>query len=176
MRERGIADAVLARAAAGRPVLGICGGYQMLAHSIEDGVESDVGTVPGLGLLPTAVEFRARKVLARPVGRWRGHEVAAYEIHHGVARPLAHAGDVEPFLDGWRRGAVWGTTWHGAFENDDFRRAWLRAAAEQARVRFVPSSGEGFAAQREAMIDALADAVDEHLDTDALCRLVESRP
>ena len=48
----GLADAVAARAARGRPVLGICGGYQMLARQIHDDVESGAGLVPGLGLLP----------------------------------------------------------------------------------------------------------------------------
>ncbi|WP_426560976.1 cobyric acid synthase [Angustibacter sp. McL0619] len=173
LRERGLADAVLARARAGRPVLGICGGYQMLAKAIEDDVESGVGRVPGLDLLPTAVRFEPDKVLARPTGSWRGHEVSAYEIHHGITHRLAAADDVEPFLDGWRRGAVWGTTWHGAFENDAFRRAWLAAAAEQAGVGYVPSCGPGFLARREQMIDALADAVEEHLDTAAIWRLIE---
>jgi adenosylcobyric acid synthase len=173
LRERGIAAAVQARAAEGRPVLGICGGYQMLARFIEDDVESEVGRVPGLGLLPTAVRFGPAKVLGRPRGQWRGHPVQAYEIHHGVAHRLAVADDVEPFLDGWRQGAVWGTTWHGAFENDDFRRAWLVEAAAQAGVAWTPSASPGFAARREQMIDRLADAVEEHLDTAAITRLID---
>ena len=70
LRARGLADVVVRRAAAGRPVLGICGGYQMLAHEIEDEVEGRVGVVPGLGLLPTRVDFGAEKVLARPTGSW----------------------------------------------------------------------------------------------------------
>ena len=88
MRSRGLDQAVLSRAAAGRPVLGICGGYQMLAESIDDsdGVESDSAqTVAGLGLLPIRVRFDVDKHLGRPVGQWRGNAVTAYEIHHGVA-------------------------------------------------------------------------------------------
>jgi adenosylcobyric acid synthase len=176
LRASGLADAVTARAAAGRPVLGICGGYQVLGAQITDDVESGAGTVPGLGLLPTAVRFDVAKHLGRPSGSWAGQHVTAYEIHHGVAalRPDdARAATAEPFLDGWRLGSVWGTTWHGAFENDGFRRAWLAAAAAQAGVRYVPASGPGFAVRRESMVDALADAVEEHLDTSALLRLVE---
>lgn len=174
LRSTGLADAVLARAAAGRPVLGICGGYQMLAQSIQDEVESEVGVVPGLGLLPTQVHFGATKQLGRPTGSWREHPVSAYAIHHGVATLSAGAVAAQPFLDGWRVGSVWGTTWHGAFENDAFRRAWLVQAAEQAGVRWVPTSAPGFVAVREQMIDALADAVEEHLDTDALWQLIET--
>ncbi|NIH87593.1 cobyric acid synthase [Amycolatopsis granulosa] len=173
LRDRGIDQALAARAAAGRPLLGICGGHQMLARTIVDDVESGAGTVAGLGLLPTTVTFREEKVLRRPAARWRGHEVAAYEIHHGSASLEAEDG-VEPFLDGWRRGAVWGTTWHGTLDNDGFRRAWLSEVAAQAGVPWSPAPGApGFAALREAMLDRLADAVEECLDTGALLRLIE---
>jgi adenosylcobyric acid synthase len=173
LRDRGLDGVLAERAAAGHPVLGICGGYQMLAREISDDVESRAGTVTGLGLLPTTVSFTTDKTLGRPAGRWRGHEVAAYEIHHGTARFTG--GDAEPVLDGWRSGAVWGTTWHGAFENDGFRRAWLITAAAQAGTIFSPAPGApGFASLREAMLDRLADAIDEHLDTAELFRLITS--
>ncbi|KWX01542.1 Cobyric acid synthase [Carbonactinospora thermoautotrophica] len=86
LRSRGL-DAVIARRAAeGRPVLGICGGYQMLAREIVDEVESGAGAVPGLGLLPTRVRFGRDKILGRPSGVTVGSglPVTAYEIHHGV--------------------------------------------------------------------------------------------
>jgi adenosylcobyric acid synthase len=173
LRERGLAQAVVARVALGRPVLGICGGYQMLAGSIFDQLESCAGLVEGLGLLPTRVAFAPEKTLGRPAGEWRGHRVDAYEIHHGSAI-LEDSLAVEPFLDGWRQGVVWGTTWHGAFENDGFRRAWLTEAAAQAGVDWAPIVGSpGFAVLRERMLDSLADAVDEHLDTAALLRFAE---
>jgi adenosylcobyric acid synthase len=173
-RGRGITDAVRHRARNGRPVLGICGGYQMLAERIDDPVESRTGTTEGLGLLPLVVSFGPDKHLGRPTGSWRGHPVEAYEIHHGVARPTR---DVEPFLDGCRRGALWGTTWHGAFENDGFRRAWLATVAAQAGVAWTPDpSAPGFAAHRAAMLDRLGDAVADHLDTAALLRLIAHGP
>ncbi|MEC3979797.1 cobyric acid synthase [Amycolatopsis sp. H20-H5] len=171
LRERGLAAAVTSRAEAGRPVLGICGGYQMLAETIRDDLESRAGLVDGLGLLPTRVMFAGEKVLGRPVGKWRGHPVEAYEIHHGNAVPFE---PVESFLDGYRRGSVWGTTWHGAFENDAFRRAWLIEAAAQSGVDWAPAGdARGFASLRESMLERLADAVEEHLDTTSLLRLAE---
>jgi adenosylcobyric acid synthase len=176
MRSRGLDEAVLSRHAAGRPVLGICGGYQMLAESIDDsdGVESpSAETVAGLGLLPVRVRFEIDKHLGRPRGRWRGHAVTAYEIHHGVASRTLDGADAEPFLDGWRCGSVWGTTWHGALENDGFRRAFLSEVASQAGVRWrADPNAQGFAARRESMLDRLADAIDQHLDTAALAALV----
>ena len=174
LRERGLADAVAARARAGRPVLGICGGYQMLAGQIEDQVESHRGTVPGLGLLPVRVVFGRQKVLGRPRGQALGAPVAGYEIHHGVAEITDPA--AEPFLDGCRRGAVWGTTWHGALENNDFRRAFLTEVAALAGRDFMPAPGTDFAAVREARLDALGDLVAGYLDTAALSALIEHGP
>jgi adenosylcobyric acid synthase len=177
LRDRGLAAAITERARAGRPVLGICGGYQMLAGRIEDEVESRRGAVDGLGLLPVHVRFGAEKILGRPRGSALGAPVAGYEIHHGVAEITDPAGQgTEPFLDGCRRGPVWGTSWHGALENDAFRRAFLAEVAALAGRDFTPAPGTSFAALREARLDVLADLVAAHLDTAALSRLIEDGP
>jgi adenosylcobyric acid synthase len=168
MRERGIDEALRRRAVDGRPVLGVCGGLQVLGTIIDDDVESRAGTTPGLGLLPAHTSYTAEKVLALPVGGWRGHRVAAYQIHHG--RVTVDGG--EPFLDGCRVGAVWGTTWHGVFENDGFRRAFLSEVAARAGRDWRPGQVR-FADVREARLDALGDLVEEHLDVEAVWRLVE---
>ncbi|MEV0590536.1 cobyric acid synthase [Nonomuraea cavernae] len=184
LRSTGLARAVRERAARGGPVLGICGGYQMLARTIRDDVESGAGLVEGLGLLPAFVEFAADKRLGRPVGEAYGCRVTGYEIHHGtvtVDRPghgPVGAGGVggdgaEPFLDGCRLGAVWGTTWHGALENDDFRRAFLTEVAATAGRAFTPVPDTSFAALREARLDALGDLVERHADTEGLARLIQ---
>jgi adenosylcobyric acid synthase len=172
LRERGLAAAIAERAQAGRPVLGICGGYQMLAGQIEDRVESRAGQVAGLGLLPAQVEFGPGKRLGRPVGTALGQPVAGYEIHHGLVRLTAPA---ERFLDGCRAGpggAVWGTSWHGTLENDGFRRAFLTEVARLAGRDFTPAPGTDFAQLREARLDVLGDLVADHLDTAALARLI----
>ncbi|NUT39773.1 MAG: cobyric acid synthase [Thermoactinospora sp.] len=166
LRERGLADALAARKG---PLLGICGGFQMLSHEISDDVESKAGVVPGLGLLPATVAFRPDKTLARPEGSWRGHEVRAYEIHHGVVTVSGG----EPFLDGCREGDVFGTTWHGALENDAFRRAFLQEVAALTGRDFTADPGTCFADLREERLDALGDLVERHLDTGALLRLIE---
>jgi len=82
----------------------------------------------------------------------------------------------EPFLDGARAGSVFGTTWHGALENDGFRRAFLTEVAAIAGRSFTVAPGTCFAAVREARLDALGDLVAEHADTDALWRLIEQGP
>ncbi|MCM1968621.1 MULTISPECIES: cobyric acid synthase [unclassified Streptomyces] len=169
LRERGLADALARRAAEGRPVLGICGGFQLLGEHIEDEVESKAGSVPGLGLLPVRVRFEREKTLARPVGSALGEAVEGYEIHHGVAEVLGGT----PFLDGCRVGEVWGTHWHGSLESDGFRRAFLREVAAAAGRRFVPAPDTSFSSLREEQLDLLGDLIEEHADTDALLRLIE---
>jgi adenosylcobyric acid synthase len=109
----GIADAVVARARSGEPILGLCGGCQMLGEVIDDphGVESSAGRVPGLGLLPLATRFardkRTTQVRARVAGRSFlagstvlggpvtggasggaiDEPVLGYEIHMGMSEP-----------------------------------------------------------------------------------------
>ncbi|MFL6072655.1 MAG: cobyric acid synthase [Mycobacteriales bacterium] len=170
LRRRGLAGAIARRVAADRPVLGVCGGYQMLAGEIRDEVESGAGTVVGLGLLPATVKFGPDKVLGRPVGHALGERVEGYEIRHGAV--TAHGG--EPFLDGCRVGALYGTSWHGIFENDGFRRAFLGEVARAADRRWVGAPGVCFADLRERRLDALGDLVERHLDTKALWRLIET--
>ncbi|MEU4625247.1 cobyric acid synthase [Actinoplanes sp. NPDC023801] len=180
LRETGLADAIEAHAAAGKPLLGICGGFQMLAGSIHDEVESGRGTVPGLGLLPVEITFAARKTLAGSAGAGLGEPVQGYEIHHGYVS----AGTPEPLLrydDGRPEGAVagnvYGTHWHGAFESDAFRRRFLTEAARQAgRHGFTAAPDTRYAAVRERALDVLGDLVEEHLDTAALWRLIEQGP
>ncbi len=178
LRRTGLAAAVVAHAAAGRPVLGICGGYQMLGRRIVDehGVEGGPGDPPavdGLGLLDLDVAFAADKVLATPSASGWGHPVRGYEIHHGrVVRsgdpPLLDGGDAGP-AEGSDAGAVLGTHWHGLLENDGFRRALLARAADQAgRTGFRAAPDTSFAAERAAQLDLLGDLVEAHLDTAAL--------
>ncbi|MFB8239848.1 cobyric acid synthase [Kitasatospora purpeofusca] len=177
LRERGFEPVLRARAAAGLPVLGVCGGYQMLAGSIVDEVESKAGPVEGLGLLPTRVRFGVGKVLGRPVGEAFGERVEGYEIHHGIVTVEGGeafiSDDDGQSLDGCRVGSVLGTTWHGALENDGFRRALLREVAAAAGRAFVPAPDTSFADAREARLDRLGELIEEHADTDALWKLIE---
>jgi adenosylcobyric acid synthase len=183
LRETGLADAVLAHAAAGKPVLGICGGFQMLSRVIHDNVESARGTVPGLGLLPVEITFAERKTVTRSAGTGYGSvAVEGYEIHHGHVSQTDPA--AVPFLayadgrgEGAVAGSVFGTHWHGAFEHDEFRRRFLTESARLAgRHGFDVAPDTSFAAARERALDLLGDLVEEHLDTDALWRLIESGP
>ena len=182
LRQRGLGSALQARAADGRPILAICGGYQMLGTVIRDGIESPCEAVPGVGLLPIQTRFEAGKTLGRPAGYAGRVRVSGYEIHHG--RVDVDGGQAwftsEPDgghpMDGCRSGPVHGTLWHGILENDGFRRAYLAEVAALAGRAFVPAGDVTFEAARQRQFDALADAVAEYLDTDALLRSIEHGP
>ncbi|HWI42048.1 MAG TPA: cobyric acid synthase [Nocardioides sp.] len=149
LRSRGLDEAILRHAQLGRPVLGICGGCQMLGRVVRDplGVEGAPGAeAPGLGLLDLETEFSAEKRLVV-------HEPAGYEIHHGRITGATQAGRVT------------GTMVHGALEDDAHRGAYLAEALGVA-------STASFPAARERRLDLLGDLVEEHLDLDALLGLV----
>lgn len=169
LRERGLAAAVTAHAAAGRPVLGVCGGFQMLCRTIDDPVESGAGTVDGLGLLDADIVFAPEKTLRH----WDA-PLHGYEIHHGQ---VSRSADDDWLGVGIRRGTVYGTHWHGLLDNDDVRRAWLVEAAEAAgRTGFEVAGDISVAARRDGQLDLMADALTAHVDLDALLGLLDAVP
>ena len=151
LRSRGLDVAIRDHAARGRPVLGICGGCQMLGRTISDpaGVEGAPGSsVEGLGLLDLDTTFSADKSL-------RLHAPAGYEIHHGRVSGSSVSGPVT------------GTMVHGLLEDDAHRAAYLASALGVA-------SSASFPTARAARLDRLADLVEAHLDVDALLTLARS--
>jgi adenosylcobyric acid synthase len=176
LRASGLDRALVARARRGLPTLGICGGYQLLGQRIVDQVESDAGEVAGLGVLPVETVFHPGKILANPTGSapWLGGvPVAGYEIHHGRTRALAG----EPVFAGegdlgCRSGAVVGIGWHGVFDGDQFRRAFLGWVATARGLDWVAGQ-RPFAAVREERLDTLGNLVAAHADTAALDRLIQ---
>lgn len=164
LRAQGLADAVTARAANGRPILGICGGYQALGSVVSDpdAVETG-GEHPGLGLLPAATTFAREKTLARPTA-------TAYEIHHGVVEVTEDAAE---FPGGCRSGNTWGTIWHGLLDDDAARHAFLTEVAELTG-KPAPDGSVSFAGLRADRLDRLADMIEEYADTAALLHLIES--
>jgi len=176
LRAQGFEAALRAHTDGGGWLLGICAGYQMLARSIEDPIESGAGRVAGLGLLDAAVRFEPDKVLARVAGElvWPAPaRLVGYLMHHGRV-----SAQEEPLLEledrgreGARLGRVLGTAVHGLFDDDEARGALLGAvAADRGRLAPAPIR---FAEVLEAAIDAVADLVAEHLDVDGLLGLID---
>jgi adenosylcobyric acid synthase len=167
LRAQRLDAAIAAHAAAGRPLLGVCGGLQMLGQTLHDpdGVDGGgaVAAAPGLGLLPLVTRFAAPKRLARQRARfaalappWQALdrvEVEGYEIRCGRTEPAAgapadvvlRASDGSPI--GWQRGAVLGLSLHGLFESPAVIGRLFGGASPTLEQR----------------LDALADAVEQHL-------------
>jgi adenosylcobyric acid synthase len=172
LRAQGWDIDVLAHHRRGGAVLGICGGYQMLGRTLADpqGIEGPPGEVAGLGLLDVTTVLGDRKALAQVEGKALGADFAGYEMHMGVtqgpdaARPFAR-------LDGGRHdgaisgdGLVLGTYCHGLLARPGLRAALL------ARIG-AASDGADHDARVDAALDALATAMEEHLDIDGLLAL-----
>lgn len=183
LRDRGLADAIIDRASTGRPVLGICGGFQMLARRIVDRVESGRGDVEALGLLDVDIEFRAQKTLRAFAGHGGDRSVSGYEIHHGVVARSSEPtwlvddetgpeGAVSTNADGVAM--VAGTHCHGLLDADDFRRDYLAGVARAVgRTGFRPAPDLSTATVRSRQIDTIADLVTAHLDMRAVHRLLD---
>ena len=155
MRRQGLDAAVVAHATAGGRVCGICGGLQMLGEALIDlhGVD---GNAAGLGLLPLVTLFEPQKTVCRvranlpalrgPWSALHGMDVDVYEIHHGQTQLRAdmEAGQTmcadEP-VQGvvWQsaQGNVWGTYWHGLFENAAVLQALWGAQTPSLDVVFA---------------------------------------
>ncbi|HEY0214106.1 MAG TPA: cobyric acid synthase [Paenirhodobacter sp.] len=170
LRAQGWDIDILAHHRRGGHVLGICGGYQMLGHSIADpqGIEGPAGAAPGLGLLDVTTVMTADKRLTRTtaVHCTSGQPVEGYEIHIGQtegpdrSRPFAHIG---PEPEGARSpdDRVQGSYLHGLFGADAFRAAFLAGLG-------IGGSGLRHAALIETTLDALADHLEAHLDVGAI--------
>lgn len=158
LRASGIAQALVARARQGNPMVGICGGCQMMGERIDDPyrVESQERSVDGLGILPITTRFERAKLTAQvrarveipsilSGGQSALGELAAYEIHMGAVarsenakapfRLVARNGAAIDLLDGAvaADGAAAGTMLHGIFDNDALRTAFLDALRMRKR-------------------------------------------
>ncbi|HYF93069.1 MAG TPA: cobyric acid synthase [Symbiobacteriaceae bacterium] len=182
--QAGLGAAIQRLAARGVPVVGICGGYQMLGRRVCDpgGHESAFAETPGLELLDVETEFappaekvttRAEAVLLHGQGPFQGclgTFVSGYEIHMGRtavgagARPLLRRAEGSEILGAAdEAGQVWGSYLHDLWHNDGLRRAWLTWLWQRRGLTPPASDGSAHGA-REETYDRLAGAVRSALD------------
>ena len=188
LEESGMGACIRALAAEGAPVLGICGGYQLLGQELvdPDGVEG-AGVARGLGLVAVRTEFSPEKRLARSeflitraegvFSVWNGMTARGYEIHDGkTSGDVAPAGTIDGAPEGVACGNVFGTYLHGLFDEPGIARALARALA---RRRGLPEDVVSNAAaasadeHRNREFDRLAAAVRGALDMDRIYRIIE---
>ena len=185
LRQNGLETAVKHLAADGTPVLGICGGYQMLGQTLSDpnGVEK-LGVLSGLGLLPCETEFSAQKTRTRLTAevtapRFRGAKLDGYEIHMGVTQVGEGAVPFCRLSDGRSDGAVvgniFGTYLHGLFDTGELTDAlarWLLTCKGLDPVAVQPEEQKAY---QERQFDLLADVVRNSLDMPAVYAALEGK-
>jgi adenosylcobyric acid synthase len=193
LRRSGLANSIIIKARAGTPVVGICGGYQMLGQKILDphGVESDRKEIAGFGLLDVVTEFdpekSTRQVRAKVLADFgllagtKDQELTGYEIHMGLTRGAEKAGAFQivetpqgpaEYPDGTlnTRGTVLGTYLHGLFHNDAFRQAFLNTLRGHWGIA-IGKNGTAISKDRE--YDKLADLVRRSLNIPEIYRIIE---
>ena len=170
LRAQGWETAIRRHLRYGGKVIGICGGLQMLGTHLHDpqGLEGAPGSAPGLGLLDYATTLEAHKTLENVTGTLRlpgqpEAPLAGYRIHMGVthgpalARPVVQLGK---HAEGAASddGQILATYCHGLFDTPEALAALLAWAGHTPTAAFDPAT------RREADLDRLADAVEEHMD------------
>ncbi len=196
LKKHGYAQEIQQLAAKGVPVVGICGGYQMLGEKVCDPlhVESTNDEVEGLHLLPYITTMQGEKNTYQVTFEcenlpflgmnFKGNGFRGYEIHMGEtvltkeATSLFHivkrSEDETDLRDGFinEAGNVWGTYCHGIFDNDELRRAVINALRE--RKGLAPLSMQfKYLAYKEAEFDRLAKTVEEHFDMKKFYEILE---
>ena len=182
LRENGFAGEIQKRCREGTPVLGVCGGYQMLGRSLSDpeGVECK-GVQEGLGLLASDTVFahektRSRRKAVCTENPFVGARLEGYEIHMGrTARqgavPFCTLENGEP--EGAINGHVFGTYLHGLFDSGELTVKLAEYLAARKGIEIPHVTPTGRAAYRHRQYDLLADAVRESLDMEQIYRIME---
>ncbi len=199
LRDNGLDQAILERAAQKKPMMGICGGYQMLSREIRDPhhCEADVDCLQGFGFVPFDVVFQKQKVTARVQADLSSFgnldsapdclAVRGYEIHMGELLPIddsihrhlcrirmrgiALSDQAEGFING--DGSIRGTLIHGLFHNRAYRFSLLRWLSAFAS-RSSPFLSQPFN-QEEDAYDKLADSIEDHLDMASIYELLNEQ-
>ena len=176
LRAQGWHEAIARHLRYGGKLIGICGGLQMLGRAVHDphGIEGEAGASDGLGWLDLETTLESGKQLRQVSGRLTLDDAAVrgYEIHCGISdgpdlrRPSSRLEDGR--VDGAvsADGQVLGSYLHGLFDAPEAQAALLRWAGLHDAVTV------DMAAEREVSIDRLADTIDAHMNTPALCNLL----
>lgn len=196
LRKSGLGEKILAHAKAGKAVIGICGGYQMLGEVIRDPqhTESQNDEVAGLGLLGMETVFASEKLTSQVVAQCQdlhfmsqsisADNLQGYEIHMGHTAFTREA-DKHPFTVCQRRGKscasqegtanaagnVFGTYIHGVFDNDVFRRSVLNALRHSKGLEALANTRNVMAEKQQAY-EHLADVVENALDMEKLYQIM----
>ena len=180
LRRNGVAQAIIRAHRAGKTILGICGGYQILGLEVSDpeGVEGDIVRLPGLGLLPIRTEMAGEKVTTQAQFTLLGDETpcTGYEIHMGRTTREGET-EAEPLVrmaDGREEGCAtsqhcMGTYLHGILDNAVFIERLLAPFAERIATGAQPLDYEAF---KQEQYDRLAAHLRQHVDLERIYQIL----
>lgn len=176
MNDRGISAKLIELSQSNIPVIGICGGFQMLGRSITDeaGTEGG-GSMAGLSLLPVETSFSSDKTLSRKSGTINalkgmfsplsGTEVSGYEIHMGKS---VSDREIFPVIS---EANVLGTYLHGIFDSTAFTSALIRIIYNNRGIDTEISDIISPHDRQEGELDRLADLLRQSLDWEMIYRI-----
>jgi adenosylcobyric acid synthase len=173
LRGNGFDAAIQRKAQKNTPIVGICGGYQILGHTLKDKTE-----VEGLGLLPISTEFQSKKVILRRLSTWQDDTWETFEIHTGTTtihgetpEPLLfiHSNDGTSEPEGMRVGKIWGTYQHGLFESSRMRERLL----QEAQCFDTVVSPQPWKETRQMVYQEMGGLLEQCLDLDPIRRYLD---
>lgn len=177
LRQSGLEMRIRQLAAEGKPVLGICGGYQMMGESLADPycVEHG-GEMKGMGLLPIKTVFTKEKTRnrarAKACGPFAGAELFGYEIHMGESQKTEEAEDFCLFEDGHKDGVIKGNCagsyLHGMFDSGQLTARLAELLLAKKGIKAEAYSLLSHKEFQEQQLDLLAKELRESLDMEKI--------
>ncbi|HAN43884.1 MAG TPA: cobyric acid synthase CobQ [Ruminococcaceae bacterium] len=189
LRQNGLEAKIKRLAANGVPIIGICGGFQMLGKTIDDPLCTEQGgSIRGMDLLPATTVFEPHKIRTRVTGRVKkingifaklsGCEFEGYEIHMGRTtlnnvEPLADIyTEASHSADGAVCGNVMGSYIHGIFDSESFIASLVKLLCSKKGISGENIKPASLAEYKNSQYDMLADAVRRHLDIDKIYQII----
>lgn len=173
LQDMGLANTIIEKAKNGVPVVGICGGYQMLGYTVFDS-QNGSKKVQGLGLLPIETELTLNKKVVRRTAVYEDAHWETYEIHTGVSHPIR---DITPspllkikldkqtaINEGIILGNVWGSYLHGLFDSECMRRRLLSECGMQSSK----TSSESWLQKKNRIYKEMGTFFAEHVNTQSI--------
>jgi adenosylcobyric acid synthase len=185
LRQSGLEAAIKKRVSKGTLLFGICGGYQMLGEQILDtqGIEGE-GTLSGFGMIPMVTQFEPEKTrtqISGTTGHFTGifaplsdKKVRGYEIHMGktsFTKEVPSLLQLHGKKDGYCSDHVMGTYLHGIFDEEEFRRTWIRILCEKKGISFEENE-QSFEEYKQQQYDKLADILRDSLNLEEIYRII----
>jgi len=198
LKSIGMDEKIVRHAKSKKAVIGICGGYQMLANSLNDPfhAESSIDSISGLGLLDMEVVFKKEKTTTQAIGKvisnkglfkgLKGCSLEGYEIHMGAntfgdnivscIEVNARTGEDVHVMDGVsnKQGNVFGSYMHGIFDNGTFLRGIINNIRQKKGYSNDNSPQVSFAEYKQKEYDKLADILRNSLDMDKIYKIMRN--